>query len=183
MKRLILLAVLIISMAGVSYGEPSKNEQAPATKLEAFTAKKGVVIVKGYTEVGYVGGTGRVVVSAQEFKNSNKTDSRITGIGITVHEYGRLEREHSSMIDSDEIDSLVAGIDYISKASSDVTNQKKFEVQYRTKGDLSITVFNTSKNELSVAITSGTIGKTTAFIDFGKLPVLKNLILTAKSKL
>ena len=89
----------------------------------------------------------------------------------------------TSYIDVDEIDSLVKGIEYISKVSKDVTTLDLFEVDYRTKGDLRITVFNSSRGEISASVSSGTIGRTNAFIKLAELDKLRNLILTAKSKI
>ena len=95
---------------------------------------------------------------------------------------GRLERENTSYIDIDEIDSLVKGIEYLSKVSKDVTKLDQFEVDYRTKGDLRITVFNSPRG-VSAAVSSGTVGRTRAFIELAELEKLRDLILAAKSKL
>lgn len=82
-----------------------------------------------------------------------------------------------------KVDSLVSSIEYISKVSKDVTKLDRFEVAYTTKGGLRITVFNDSKGKISAAISSGTIGRTDAFIELAELSKLRDLILAAKSKL
>src|SRR5690606_1670563 len=103
-----------------------------------------------------------------------------SGISITVKESGRLERENISFIDRDEIDSLLAGLDYISKVTKSATSLELFEADYRTKGDFTITVFNSKSGGLSAAVTSGRIGKTRAFLDIEDIQELRSLILKAK---
>jgi hypothetical protein len=64
-----------------------------------------------------------------------------------------------------------------------VTKLDKFEVEYRTKGDFKVTVFNTGDGQLSVAVSSGRIGATTAYIKPAELEQLRALIISARSKL
>ena len=118
----------------------------------------------------------------REFKDASTPTVRSTGVSIEVKEAGRLERENTAYIDSDEIQSLLAGIDYIAKASAAVTALSSFEVEYRTKGDFRVTVFNDNSGKLSAAVSAGRIGKTSAYLSMGQLQELRALILTAKGK-
>jgi len=137
-------------------------------------------MIKGFSTVGQVRGQGIVSVDAREFRDASSPKTGVYGVAIEVKESGRLERASRSFIDQDEIDSLVSGINYISKISKSVTIMKDFEAQYRTKGDFSITVFSDSSGGLGVAVASGRIGKTSAFLKLGDLDQLKVLILEAK---
>lgn len=177
-----LLAALTTSAAAQQQAaDPSAQQRAaPATKIEAFSAKTGVVLIKGFLTVGRVRGQGIVSVDAREFRDASSPKTGVYGVAIEVKESGRLERETRSFIDQDEIDSLVSGIEYISKISKSVTVMKDFEAEYRTKGDFSITVFSDSSGGLSLAVASGRIGKTSAFLKLGDLDQLKALILEAK---
>ena len=157
-----------------------QQRTSPSTKIEAFSAKTGVVMIKGFSTVGRVSGRGIVSVDAREFRDASSPKTGVYGVAIEVKESGRLEREARSFIDQDEIDSLVSGIDYISKISKSVTVMKDFEAEYRTKGDFSITVFSDAGGGLSLAVASGRIGKTSAFLKLGDLDQLKALILEAK---
>ncbi len=178
------MVVSILICSGVSFAQDQAGK-APATKLEAFQARTGVVLIRGYSTVGTLRGMGgEVTVDAREFRDGSSPNSpKATGISIAVKETSRLERENTSYIDVDEIDSLVKGIEYISKVSKDVTKLDLFEVDYRTKGDLRITVFNSPSGEISASVSSGTIGRTNAFIKLAELDRLRDLILVAKSKL
>ena len=157
-----------------------QQRTSPSTKIEAFSAKTGVVMIKGFSTVGRVSGRGIVSVDVREFRDASSPKTGVYGVAIEVKESGRLEREARSFIDQDEIDSLVSGIDYISKISKSVTVMKDFEAEYRTKGDFSITVFSDAGGGLSLAVASGRIGKTSAFLKLGDLDQLKALILEAK---
>jgi hypothetical protein len=175
-------------LAAVSSQAVRGQEQAapkPATKLEAFQAKTGTVVIRGYTTVGKVSGLGGdVTVDAREFKDgSNPNTPRVTGISVNVKETGRLERENTSFIDADEVDSLLKGIDYIDKITKDVTSLDLFEAEYRTKGDLRITVFNDPRGGLSVAVSSGQISRTSAYLKMSQLDTFRSLIVAAKSKI
>jgi hypothetical protein len=181
--RKITTALLIASICSISYAEDTATDQAPKTKLEAFQAKTGTVIVKGYSEIGSINGIGgSVSITAREFLDATNPAAKTTGVVIEVSESGRLQRVNRSLIDSDEIASLLKGIDYISGITGSVTKQSSFEADYRTKGDFKITVFNT-KQGIEAAVSAGMIGKTTVYLKLEDLQKLKSLIIQAKEKL
>jgi len=161
------------------------NKLSPATKLEAFSARTGVVLVKAFSTIGVVNGLGKVTIDAREFRDASNPKVREYGITIAVKESGRLERENTSFIDADEIDSLLRGIDYIAKIDKSITTMSDFEAQYRTKGDFSITTFSSSgsRGEIGVAVSSGRIARTSAFLKLSDLSQMKALIGDAKSKI
>lgn len=180
------LMLTILLACGAAHGqeghEPTKVP--PATKLEAFSARTGVVLIKGYSSLGVLIGTGRATIDSREFRDGGNPKNREYGISITVKEGGRVERESISYIDADEIDSLIRGIDYIARIDKTVTTMNEFEAQYRTKGDLSITTFSSGRGaETHVAISSGRVGRTTAFFKLSDLQGFKALIEKAKSEI
>jgi len=178
--------LVIVLLACISFASTAEEsvQTTPTTKIEAFQANTGVVVVRGYTTVGILRGLGGdVSVDAREYLDAGNQAKRVTGISISVKETGRLERENTSFIDADEIDSLLQGLDYISRVSKEITKQENFEAEYRTKGYFKVTVFNDSNGQLSLAISSGHIGKTSAYLKMSQIQELKQLILTAKSKL
>lgn len=181
MKKILLLigSVLLINAA---YAQDEGDTQKISTKLEAFQAKTGIVVIRGYTTVGRIRALGLISVDARDFRDASNPKIRLTGVSITVKESGRLERENIAFIDGDEVDSLLAGLDYISKATKDVSSLESFEVEYRTKGGFRITVFNDSNGELSVAVSAGSIGKTSVYLKLPQLLELRQLIIDAKAK-
>ncbi|MFA6012751.1 MAG: hypothetical protein WC799_22360 [Desulfobacteraceae bacterium] len=186
MKKIYIIAVVALLFTSIAYGQEPPETQKPATKLEAFQDRTGIVVVRGYTTVGAIRGRGMgsvITVDARDFRDASNLKARQTGISITVKESGRIERENTAYIDSDEITSLLAGIDYVSKATKDITPLTNFEVEYRTKGNFNITVFNKSGGELSAEVSAGYIGNASAFISLPQIIELRQLILDAKSKI
>lgn len=159
---------------------PPSPPAEPATKIEAFSAKTGIVIIKGYSTVSRIYGQGEVKVDAREVRDASNPGLAVYGLEIEVKESGRLERVSRSFIDLDEVDSLVRGLDYISKVTSAVTPLKNFEAQYRTKDDLAVTVYTGPAGQLSLAVESGRVVRVSAFFDLVNLERLKNHIVEAK---
>src|SRR6267378_7589870 len=102
-----ILSALSLCAAHVSAQDTKPPQKEPKTKLEAFAAKTGTVLIKGIEDIGSVGG---VTVGCREFTDAN-TGRKEYGITIEVRESGRFERENTSLIDYEEIESLLKGID------------------------------------------------------------------------
>lgn len=195
--RNLTLPIFIFLLATVSYGQraqtsaqratPPQAQQAQAqaessTKLETFQAKTGAVIVKGYKEVGSLSGLGgTVTVTSWEFLDA-QSGRKEHGIGIEVKESGRLEREERSFIDYDEIDSLIKGLDYISKIDASVSKLGNFEAEYKTRGEFSVTTFGSDRG-IRAAISAGRLSHINVFIDLDKLPAFRKLVTDAKADL
>src|SRR5262245_26294741 len=189
MRTILVLCSTIVFLAvyssqSVSQTTPVAEPTAPKTKLEAFEAQEGVVIVQGFSKIGDLRGTygGNVTVLAKEFTNAT-TGRRESGIVAEVKEGGRLERNNRSFIDYEEIAPLLKGIDYIGKMEKSVTKLDSFQADYKTKGNLKVSVFSTSGEQLMVAVESGRIGSTSVFLKFADLQALRSYISTAKDRL
>ena len=158
--------------------------EPPRTKLEQFFAKDGSVILKTFANVGVVPGSlgGQVRVTAMELTDA-ATGHKERGITVGVTEAGRLERDSTSYIDADEIDSLLKGIDYISKVGGSKMAFPQFEAIYTTRGSFGVTVFNSQKGTVDAAIESGHVYKVRCFLDLTKLDSFKDLIARAKGML
>lgn len=185
MKTKIIFTLLlgIVLVFAVGAGQQSKEtQQESKTQIEAFGMQRGTVIVKGYSALPTIIEMGKITVECLELTNAS-TGIRQFGIVIEVEESGRLERTDRSFIDYDEIDSLLKGIDYISKVTSKNTKLNNFEAIYKTKGDFTVTLFNNERGGTQVAVKSGYIGSATAFISTDKLAQLRVLIVQAKEKL
>lgn len=186
--RLRLLGFAVAAMVGFSSAAIAQNQQQPPTqsqpktKLEAFTGETGVVMVKGYTDVGAIQAQGRVTVTAMTFRSA-QDDQQRAGIVVAIKGGGTYDREGTSYIDLDEVDGLLKGIDYIAKADNAVTKLKNFEAIYSTKGDLKLTVFSNSQGGRSAAIQSGTYGPATAWLTMDQLQKLRGLIVAAREAL
>ena len=83
-----------------------------------------------------------------------------------------------SFIDYDEIDDLLKGIDYISKARKDVTKHDNFEVKYSTRGGFSATTFNTGGEEIKASID---VGRLSSHLNMNEFSEFRSFIEKAKS--
>lgn len=180
MQKIILATLLTFPLICFSQEQVDGNKTPPATKLEAFSARTGIVLVKGYTSLGTVNGMGRVSIDVREFRDASNPKSAQYGVAFEVKESGRLERENTSFIDEDEIDSLIRGLDYIGKIERSVTAFGNFEAHYKTKGDLSFVVFSGRGGEISFAVSSGRIGKTQAYLKISDIEQIRSLLDQAK---
>lgn len=188
MRKRVLIAIFLITLlTGIGEAQQQRSDAAtttaPKTKLEAFEAQTGTVIIRGFSNVGSIRGLygTSIDVEAREFTNAT-SGRKEYGITVTVKETQRLERDSTSYIDYDEIDSLLRGIDYIGKIKRDVTTLQEFQADYRTKGDLSVSTFTSGPNVMA-AIKSGTVGETTAYLKLDDLAAFRKVISDAKAKL
>jgi len=166
---------------------PSESPKPQTIKTEAFSARKGIVLIKGFTSIGTVKSkdAGRVSVETVELRDASNPKSQELGIKIDVLGFsqgmGRVA-DSISFIDYDEIDSLIKGLDYIAKIDKSVTTMSDFEVTYKTKSDFSISVFNDSKGKLSSVVSSGN-RTANVYLSLDELEKIKSLFVKAKQSL
>lgn len=178
-----LVSVLLALPLLVTAAEQSaQGEKEPTTKLEAFQVQTGTVVIKGFAEIGRVAGLGSVEVSSMEFTDAT-SGRKQPGVLIEIKETGRIENTNRSFIDYDEVDSLLKGLDYISKATPDVTKLGQFEATYKTKGYFSATTFSNRSGKIEAEVKCGNFRPANAFLSLQQLSELRTLIEQAKQKL
>lgn len=179
------LAVVALALPIAAHAQTPKPTPSPEenTKLEKFQARTGAVIIKGFSRVGRMNGTGGAVsVLSMEFIDA-QSGRKEQGIVIATQGSDRYDRENRSFIDYDEIDSLLKGIDYISKVEPTVTKLPSYEASYRTRGDFSVTTFNSSDGSINIAVSSGRVASENVYLKLSDLPNFRKLIVDAKEKL
>ncbi len=180
-----LLIVVVLALPFSVYAQNLKDQvPAPKTKLEEFSAKTGAVIVRGFEKIGTVNGLydTSITVEVKEFINVS-TGKKEYGITIQVKkEEGRYDKDNTSYIDYDEIESLISGINYISKIDKTATELSNFQADYKTKGDFGVSTFS-SGDKIMVAVSSGHISQVTAFYKMTYLPDIREIIEKAKDKI
>ncbi len=106
----------------------------PLTRLEALAAQRGVVIVKGYTDIGTLAGDdgSSVVVSAVQFSDGT---NREAGVALHVSQpvEGRTMRT-TAYVDENEIDGLIGAVNALSKLQEGATPLQQFDARYQTQG-------------------------------------------------
>src|SRR5260221_7843409 len=181
MKPLLILLLLTVGPLTV-FAQADKPKKEPQTKIEAFQAKTGSVLIKNYSEIGEIKGMGAdVTVTSWEFTDP-QSKSKQQGISVSVKEHGRLEREERSFVDFDEIDSLLSGMDYVSKLSPESFKLKNFEAVYETRGKLRVT-FLTPYQDIVAGVYVGSFSQIYAFLTRDQFAKFRQLIDDAKSAL
>lgn len=188
MKILVSLLLTIITLFICSSSaiaqETNTRELEPKTRLEAFQARAGVVIVRGFSRIGSATGSdgSSIEVEALELRD---IDSRTKeyGISIEVTDASKPERRSISFIDYDEMDSLLKGLESLSKVDNSITQLKRFEVDYRTRGDLFVSAFSARGSNVTIAFSSGTFRPVTSFFKLEDVKVISGLIVEAKTQL
>ena len=154
------------------------------SKLEAFNAKTGVVMIRGFEKVGSIFALygSQLDVESKEFINVSEGT---TQYGITIELIklvGETSIKRKSYVDYDEIDSLIEGIDYITKVSPSVTQFEHFQADYKTRGDLKVSIFSSDEGVLGV-VTSGKEGGVSIYFKLDTLTQVKALLLHAKRRI
>lgn len=185
MKKILVAASLSVLISIPALAQNLKDAAPQAkTKLERFSAKTGAVIIRGFHKIGSVEGLYSTIVNIEAKEFTNVADG-VKQYGITIEAFeedGRYDKKHTSFIDYDEIDSLIKGIEYISKVKASVTKLENFQADYSTRGDLNISTFS-SGNKIKAAVTSGNVGGVRTYFKIEDLEKVKNLIKQAKAKI
>ena len=188
MKSLISLTFVILNLvlfsSPVTGQEAVETELEPRTKLEAFQARTGVVVIKGFSRIGLAAGLEgtSIEVETREFRDVG-SNSKEYGITVEVREAGNAGRRSLSYIDYDEIDPLLKGLEYLSKIDNSVTQLTRFEADYRTRGDLLVSAASSRGGVITLAISGGVVRRATSLFRLEDLKVIRGLIIEAKNQL
>ena len=194
MKKLFLLLILLAFMFpfdAFSQDEKKNGTSEPKTQSEAIHGKISATIIEGYSVVGKVNVDDRrysdSVISVENWEFIvPSTDEK--QIGIVVEIKSR-EQSNRSLIDYDEIDPLLQGIDYLLKVNRHSVKLDNFQAIYRTKDGLRVTTsnhprdetFGRSQGDIEATVKSGN-GAVISF-SIHKLRALQSLIAKAKQQL
>ncbi len=169
MKKIIitvLCALTLIPLVASAQVKEKGNAKEPATKLEAFLAKKGKLLIKDFYELGGVAGRygAKIKLDAVVLYEPGQESQRIRGIRVEVNGGGKYERSDTSFLDLEEIKSLSKAIEYMLNLSKKWkgTNREYTEVVFSTKGDFKIGFYQRG-TETGAFSSSGYVGQVTCF--------------------
>lgn len=156
----------------------------PRTRLETLQLKVGAVIVRGSQRVGTVRhpASGRVEVAALDVIETG-SNQRARGLSLSIEEAGERGREATVFIDYDELPGLLEGLESMSRLDRGETQLPNFEVSYRTKGDLIVSVFSTRSGIVRCVVASGPWTPSAVSFPAEEVGNLRALIATAKNRL
>jgi hypothetical protein len=140
------LKIVLISMAGslilAATSSAQTTNEYPLTVLETLEGATGQLVVKGTAPVSSLS-IGSTVVSLV-----CKED---TLVSAGKKEYGVMlgiksgQAEDRTIIDYDEMDSLLGAVDYLSKIDWSVTPLASFDASYTTRAGLRVAAFSSKR--------------------------------------
>ncbi len=132
-------AALCLLQMPVLAQDTNTYQNLPITRLEAVETNTGTVIVRATASIGSVSANGgTLAVKGRDFTDAG-SGRRELGISITIS-LGN-QREDTLMIDYDELDSLLNGIDYLARVDWSVTSFPAFDALYTTKSGFRLVAF------------------------------------------
>jgi hypothetical protein len=161
---------------------PALEPLDPRTRLEELQMKIGAVIVRGSQRVGFIRGQGRVEVSALEVVDTGGK-LRARGISLTIEEAGERSREAVVFVDYEELTGLLDGLESMIRLDRGETQLPNYEVSYRTKGDLIVSVFSTRSGIVRCVVSGGPYAPAAVTFPAEEIGSLRTLITTAKNRL
>ncbi|HEY3932245.1 MAG TPA: hypothetical protein VGM58_07730 [Verrucomicrobiae bacterium] len=176
-KFCVVLIVACCSLAFTSRAQDTTN--APKTEIENFELQTGTVIVKGLGEIGSVTTSAGVIsVRCKESIDEN-SGRKEYGIGVAL---ASNQLHGFLVVDYDELDSLIRGLDFLGKITFDATTMPSFDATFATKSGLLIAAHSEQRQ--------GAIQDFLQFADTPRIPLtsvqfaqFQNLITQAKASL
>ncbi len=152
------------------------------TRLQAAQTNTGRVMIQATSPVGVANGnSGTVTVKCKEITDV-ATGQKDYGISITLTE-GQ-EPGNIVLIDYEEIEPLLNGIEYISKTDWSVTSLAGFDAFYTTKDGFRVMAFSRSRTgSIEIAVRSMRSNERPMLLMRDQLAQLRNLIEQARNKL
>lgn len=151
MKKILLTLITATSLVFSATNARDKIKSEPSTKLEKIQELKGSILIKGYTDIGFLYGKyGKKLTTTLFQFDDKKSNTQTFGLNVEVETSDKYNKTSSSYIDYNELSSLIKGLEYIEKITSNPTDLQHYEASYSTNGGLKIINFNTADGALVV---------------------------------
>jgi hypothetical protein len=178
-KSCLVLITVCCSLAFASRAQDTTTTNVLKTQIENFEAQTGTVIIKG---VGLGGslttGAGLISVRLKESIDVSH-GGKLYGMAIGLEAGPRRE---FLIVDYDEMDPLISGMDYLAKIGYDATALQAFEASFTTRSGLRIVAYSTVRQGgIHTYLQLGDAPKISLAPD--QLAQFQNLIAQAKSSL
>jgi hypothetical protein len=134
--------VLIAAGCSLAFAARAQDTNALKTEIGLFEAQTGVVIVRGFGQIGSVSTSAAVISVRCKESTSVATGRKDYGIAVEIETN---QRRGLALVDSDELASLINGMDYLGKISHGVTALSSFEATYTTKSGLRFVAFSNKR--------------------------------------
>lgn len=181
--RLLKIILLLVSCAALGVRAQDTNVITFYTKLEAFEAQTERIIIKAWGEIGSVSAQTAVISVNCREATDIASGAKEYGVVIGIKRANHLDRR--IVVDYDELDSVLAAIDYIARVDLSATSLPSFQAIYRTRSDLRLLAYNSTQRTGTVqALQTGYDSESDRIaIRPNELTDFKVLIRGAKEKL
>lgn len=174
-------AALIIASGVFTFTARAQVTNVTFTKLEMFETRPGTVIVKGASQVGSmtIGAVNVEVFS----KESTDVTSGKKEYGAAV-EFRAADRRARMLVDYDEMDPLLNGVNYLTQIDSNVTSLPTFVASYVTKSGLRIGAYASQRRgAIQYFLQDRSINSRRILITAAQLAQFRDLLRQAKQNL
>jgi len=136
--------VVLIAISGwLACVAQAQVTNVPPTELEAFEAQTGTVIIKGVGQIGSLAvGSLNLVVTSKESTDAG-TSRKEYGVAVEMTENN--QGTVRMVVDYDELDSLLNGLNYLAKIDYNVTTLPTFVASYTTRSGLRVGAFTSQR--------------------------------------
>ena len=133
-----LFVALIAAICSLAFAARAQDTNALKTEIGLFESQTGEVIIKGFGQIGSVATGGAVIYVRCKESASAATGHKDYGIAIEIdaNQWRKL-----AIVDYDELDALLNGMDYLGKMTYNVTPLPGFEATFTTKSGLEVIAF------------------------------------------
>jgi hypothetical protein len=132
--------ILAAAFCSFALATLAQDTNALKTDIGVFESQTGTVIIKGFGQTGSIT-VGADVISVN-CKASTNASTGFKAYGLAIGFSGNDQPRDRAIIDYDEIDSLLNGINYLSKITYDVTPLPGFEATYITRAGLRVVAYS-----------------------------------------
>jgi hypothetical protein len=138
------LCVVLLAASGLfACAVRAQVTNVPPTELETFEAQTGKVIVKGAGQIGSLAVDPlNIMVTSKE--SVDATSGR-RQYGMAVEVVANDQRVWKKVVDYDEMDSLLNGLNYLAKIDYKVTSQPTFVASYVTRSGFRVGAFTSQR--------------------------------------
>lgn len=152
------------------------------TQLEAAQTNTGRIIIKAASAIGSVAAQGgTVAVICLEITDASTAHK---DYGLTLSVFQGQEAGGSALVDYDELNSLLNGLDYLNRIDASVTSLASFDAFYVTKDGFRVAAFSSKRTgTVEFAVRTLRSGQRPAVLLRDQVAQLRNLIQQAKTKL
>ena len=177
--RLIPFTLIAIGCASSLAVHAQITTNLPPTEIQNFELQNDTVIVKGFGDIGSVAVDGaNISVRCKESDNVT-ANTKMYGISVALESN---QTRNVFVVDDDELDALIRGLDFLGKISYDVTTMPAFDASFTTRSGLRLAAHSERRE--------GTIQLYLQFGQVARIPVtptqfeqFQSLIIQAKKSL